>query len=266
MLKSYQRATSTFTTLLLLMVIISLNKNNFVSSQITSNNAEQVPFTSNNKVKRLTVPLDGNLNVWTQHQPTYYDIRYVRTPLDYFSSYRSYLFTGWPDYPHLQRRVPHWQAASKLTGEGIDGMIVFQPLPFSSNIRVILNATGLPPGRHALHIHTYGDISDGCQSTGEQFPNNFLGNVDAKEDGSISIAFISAFLNLFGFHGIVGRSIVIHEKPIDLNTVLNAEIISSTLPDVFASQNEEKSVGAAIACGIISIQQQQQQQQRSEQK
>lgn len=89
-----------------------------------------------------------------------------------------------------------------------------------------------------------------------------LGNVNAKEDGSVSVAFISAFLNLFGFHGIVGRSIIIHEKPIDLNTILNAEIISSALPDALASQNEEKSVGTAIACGIISVLQQQQSEQK----
>uniref|UniRef100_A0A1A9UN90 superoxide dismutase n=1 Tax=Glossina austeni TaxID=7395 RepID=A0A1A9UN90_GLOAU len=251
--------------------MLCVNVNECVSSQVSSDNAEKAHLISNNsKVKRLTVPLNGNMNIWTQQHPNYYDIPYVRTPLDYFSNYRSYLFTGWPYYPHQQRVIPRWQVGSKLNGEGIEGMIVFQPIPYSSQgVRVILNATGLPPGRHALHIHTYGDMSDGCASTGEQFPNNFLGNVNAKEDGSVSVAFVSPFLNLFGFHGIVGRSIIIHEKPIDLNTILNAEIISSALPDALASQNEEKSVGAAIACGIISVlqqQQQQQQQQESEQK
>ncbi|KAL9891257.1 sodesque isoform 1-T1 [Glossina fuscipes fuscipes] len=268
MLNSLQCATRTFALVFLIVVTILLNENECVSSQVSSDNVDQAHLISNNnKVKRLTVPLNGNMNIWTQQHPNYYDIPYVRTPMDYFSNYRSYLFTGWPHYlPYQQRVIPRWQVGSKLIGEGIEGMIAFQPLPYSSHIRVILNATGLPPGKHALHIHTYGDMGDGCTSTGEQFPNNFLGNVNAKEDGSVSVAFISPFLNLFGFHGIVGRSIIIHEKPIDLNTILNAEIISSGLPDALASQNEEKSVGAAIACGVITVLQQQQQQQQTEQK
>lgn len=53
-------------------------------------------------------------------------------------------------------------------------MITFQQLPYNNDIKVTLNATGLPVGKHALHIHTYGDLSDGCKSTGGQFPNNFV--------------------------------------------------------------------------------------------
>lgn len=58
------------------------------------------------------------------------------------------------------------------------GMISFQQLPYNSDIRVMINMTGLPPGKHALHIHTFGDISEGCKSTGGQFPNNFVSLLD----------------------------------------------------------------------------------------
>ncbi|EDW68374.1 uncharacterized protein Dvir_GJ24673 [Drosophila virilis] len=155
--------------------------------------------------------------------------------------------------------VPQWQAGAKLMGEGESasaaGMISFQQLPYNSDIRVTVNVTGLPPGKHALHIHTYGDVSEGCKSTGGQFPNNFLGNLDVKADGSISAVFMSIYLQLFGFNGIVGRSVVIHSKPIDLNTALNAEVFSSalTVPNALAYQNEEMSVGPPIACGVISL-------------
>lgn len=57
---------------------------------------------------------------------------------------------------------------------GVSGMISFQQLPYSSDIKVTINVTGLTPGKHALHIHTFGDVSDGCKSTGGQFPNNFV--------------------------------------------------------------------------------------------
>ncbi|KAH8409755.1 hypothetical protein KR222_004211 [Zaprionus bogoriensis] len=169
------------------------------------------------------------------------------------------LLSPQPAYPGYVY-VPQWQAGARLMGEGESaaaaGMISFQQLPYSSDIKVTINMTGLPPGKHALHIHTYGDVSEGCKSTGGQFPNNFLGNLDVKEDGSISAVFMSIYLQLFGFNGIVGRSIVVHSKPIDLNTALNAEVFSSSLsvvPNALAYQNEEISVGAPIACGVISL-------------
>ncbi|KAH8358765.1 hypothetical protein KR093_002269 [Drosophila rubida] len=156
--------------------------------------------------------------------------------------------------------LPQWQAGARLMGEGESaastGIITFQQLPYNSDIKVTINATGLPAGKHALHIHTYGDTSDGCKSTGGQFPNNFLGNLEVKDDGSVSSVFMSIYLQLFGFNGIIGRSIVIHSKPIDLNTALNAEVFSSSLavmPNALAYQNEELSVGAPIACGVISL-------------
>ncbi|EDW15073.1 superoxide dismutase [Cu-Zn] [Drosophila mojavensis] len=155
--------------------------------------------------------------------------------------------------------VPQWQAGAVLNGEGESagaaGMITFQQLPYNSDIKVTINITGLPPGKHALHIHTYGDVSEGCKTTGGQFPNNFLGNLEVKPDGKISAVFMSMYLQLFGFNGIVGRSVVIHSKPIDLNTALNAEVFSSALsvPNALAYQNEEMSVGEPIACGVISL-------------
>ncbi|KAM7360616.1 sodesque isoform 1-T1 [Cochliomyia hominivorax] len=216
---------------------------------------EQVKIVSGTKVKRFerfTVPLGGAVNLLQPHQPSFY---YVRPHLGYFNNFRNYFVTGWPYYYPI-RVTPQWQAGAKIMGEGIEGMITFQQLPYNNDIKVTLNATGIPAGKHALHIHTYGDLADGCKSTGGQFPNNFLGNIDVKEGGEVNVAFISVYLTLFGYNGIIGRSIVIHEKPIDLNTALNADIFSSSLhaiSDAQAFQNEENSVGEIIACGVISI-------------
>uniref|UniRef100_A0A0A1XRR5 superoxide dismutase n=1 Tax=Zeugodacus cucurbitae TaxID=28588 RepID=A0A0A1XRR5_ZEUCU len=194
--------------------------------------ADVIKVVSGTKVKRferMTVPLGGQ-----------------------FTQYPMYLGYNYGGV------VPHWQAFAKIVGEGesiINGVVTFQQMPYNGDIRVTINITGLPVGKHAIHIHTYGDIREGCKSTGGQFPNNFIGNVDTKEDGSISSVFRSPYLNLFGFNGIVGRAIVIHEKPIDINIALNAEVFSSSLQsmsDALAYQNEENSVGPAIACGVIS--------------
>ncbi|KAH8312472.1 hypothetical protein KR044_010919 [Drosophila immigrans] len=215
---------------------------------------DDVKVVSGTKVKRyerLTVPLGGVgpiiggigaaglLSPLLHPQPAYLGYAYVS---------------------QLPIPVPQWQAGARLMGEGesaaATGVITFQQLPYNSDIKVSINATGLPAGKHALHIHTYGDTSEGCKSTGGQFPNNFLGNLEVRDDGSVSSVFMSIYLQLFGFNGIIGRSIVIHSKPIDLNTALNAEVFSSSLavmPNALAYQNEEISVGAPIACGVISL-------------
>ncbi|XP_053947491.1 superoxide dismutase [Cu-Zn] [Anastrepha ludens] len=204
--------------------------NNSYSNKAAAEVVKVVSGTQVKRFERMTVPLGGELI----HHPLYFGYNYVSV-------------------------VTHWQASAKISIEGesaVSGMITFQQMPYNSDLKVTINITGLAPGKHALHIHTYGDISEGCKSTGGQFPNNFIGNIETKEDGSISAAFRSVYLNLFGFNGIIGRSIVVHEKPIDLNTALNAEVFSSSLqalPDPLAYQNEENSVGPAIACGVISI-------------
>lgn len=135
----------------------------------------------------------------------------------------------------------------------VKGMVTFEQ--WSGNyIKVTVNATGVLSGKHALHIHAFGDVTNSCKSTGYQLPGNFLGNIEAKSDGVISSSFFSTFITLFGYNGIIGRSIVIHEKPIDLNNSLNSDVFSVPIHnEVIPFQAEESYVGAPIACGIISI-------------
>lgn len=76
-----------------------------------------------------------------------------------------------------------------------------------------------------------------------------------KDDGKLEINFHSPYLSLFGPNkGIVGRSIVIHEKPIEYNRFpdIRGYPIVPTLNDQTVS-DEEMSVGAPIACGIITF-------------
>src|SRR4029078_3771397 len=68
------------------------------------------------------------------------------------------------------------------------------------NVKVLVDLTGLPPGKHGIHIHEKGDISapDLMSSGGHYNPDQHvhggrttspvhagdLGNVEAKADGS----------------------------------------------------------------------------------
>lgn len=139
----------------------------------------------------------------------------------------------------------------------------------------------MPPGKHAVHIHAYGDMKEGCKSTGPHVKNvlvnifnfnyqrsNFLsvvfmqcnifflqiGNIEVPESGTIDLTFYSSYVNLFGPRAVIGRSIVIHEKPIEFNRapdLYGVPVAPQANPVSF--QTEELAVGNMVACGIITI-------------
>lgn len=51
-------------------------------------------------------------------------------------------------------------------GDGRHGEVSFRQISPVSPTLVNINATGLPPGKHAVHIHAYGDMRERCRSTG----------------------------------------------------------------------------------------------------
>ncbi|XP_076654601.1 copper chaperone for superoxide dismutase isoform X2 [Halictus rubicundus] len=113
---------------------------------------------------------------------------------------------------------------------------------------------GLKPGKHGIHIHECGDISEGCNSVGEHFnPNNTihggpdddvnkrhigdLGNITANEVGRATFRRI---VTLIKIPDIIGRSLVITESPDDLGK-----------GDAPSSKIDGNS-GNRLACGIIA--------------
>ncbi|KAG1561409.1 hypothetical protein G6F49_001843 [Rhizopus delemar] len=108
-----------------------------------------------------------------------------------------------------------------------------------------LTVEGLSPGKHGVHIHESGDISNGWKSTGEHFnPTNVphgdlhhghlgdLGNVEVDENGWGDLIIESDRIKVWD---VIGRSIVITEKEDDL-------LPSST----------DGHSGDGLLCGIIA--------------
>ncbi|CAL5423604.1 unnamed protein product [Camellia sinensis] len=91
--------------------------------------------------------------------------------------------------------------------------------------------SGLSPGLHGFHIHSLGDTTNGCNSTGPHF-NPFekdhgapsdkerhagdLGNIVAGPDGVAEIFIKDMLIPLRGQHSILGRAVVVHADPDDL--------------------------------------------------
>lgn len=112
---------------------------------------------------------------------------------------------------------PTWKASATLTSDNaeqsVTGEINFKQWNVNSPVLIAINITGLPKGKHSVHIHAFGDVTDGCKSTGPHFRSSIIGNIETKDDEALEVTYESVGLNLFGLSGILGRSVVIHEKP-----------------------------------------------------
>ncbi len=136
-------------------------------------------------------------------------------------------------------------------GSKVHGTVTFSARKGIETLQVQVELTGLPPGKHAYHVHQYGDCSseDG-KSAGTHF--NFagssanpgekidritgdLGELEAGKDGKASASTTVARATLQGPYSILGRSVIVHENGNDPKS-----------PPMGAA-------GGRIACGVIGI-------------
>lgn len=71
----------------------------------------------------------------------------------------------------------------------------------------------------------------------------------------MDLSFYSQYIQLFGIRGVVGRAIVIHEKPIAFTQspdIYGIPVANQAIQPV-SYQTEEMAVGGTVACGIITI-------------
>ena len=59
----------------------------------------------------------------------------------------------------------------------INGLVNFEQLSSTSNIKISGSISGLPPGLYGLHVHQIGDLSNDCISSGGHF-NPFNVSID----------------------------------------------------------------------------------------
>lgn len=142
-------------------------------------------------------------------------------------------------------------ARATLVSTGVGnarGIVVFEPAPDPAFMRVKVDLRGLSPGLHGLHIHQYGDCSDGASSAGKHLnpydanhggPQSSehhvgdLGNVTANKSGETNTTLSFQHLTFKGEASIIGKAVVVHAGKDDLTT------------------SPAGRAGARIACGTI---------------
>ncbi|HEY2589422.1 MAG TPA: superoxide dismutase family protein [Tepidisphaeraceae bacterium] len=110
-------------------------------------------------------------------------------------------------------------------------------IPESEGIKIIVDVTGLTPGKHGIHVHQKADLSaPDLSSAGPHFnpggPSHHhggpddptrhagdLGNIEVDENGHGHLELMSNALSIDDPKtGVIGHSIIIHAKPDDLKT------------------------------------------------
>jgi Cu-Zn family superoxide dismutase len=146
--------------------------------------------------------------------------------------------------------------------ENIYGIVWFQQTinddhKPENETRVYGTIKGLSDGLHGFHIHTFGDLSNGCDSAGPHFnPTGQdhgslnseirhvgdMGNLESF-GGEVSFNFVVKNMSLVGPYSIIGRSVIVHADKDDLGITSNP--LSKTTGNA----------GGRIACGVIGISQ-----------
>ncbi|KAK3907898.1 Copper chaperone for superoxide dismutase [Frankliniella fusca] len=160
---------------------------------------------------------------------------------------------GGKEHKNLGAAVAMLGGESGFSAVGVHGVVRLTQIDETS---CIIDGTidGLQPGKHGLHVHECGDISNGCESVGEHFnphgvnhgsPENDqmhrhagdLGNVEAGADGRAVFRIVDPILKVWD---IIGRSIVVTDSEDDFGLTANEQ------------SKIDGNSGQRLACGIIA--------------
>lgn len=153
--------------------------------------------------------------------------------------------------PGAQEKKPVARAVATLRatkGNDVVGTVAFEEQP-NGGLKVTTDVNGLAPGKHAYHIHVLGNCSSpDAKSAGPHFAfegsslskehkhvTGDLGDLTAGETRTAKADTMLPKATLQGPYSILGRAVVIHQKPND------------------PSKPPDGAAGARLACGVIGV-------------
>ncbi|XP_023555058.1 extracellular superoxide dismutase [Cu-Zn] [Octodon degus] len=148
------------------------------------------------------------------------------------------------------------QPSSKLgTGQPrVTGLVLFRQSAPEARLEAIFDLEGFPEdatgSRRAIHVHRFGDLSQGCDSTGPhynpwstphpQHPGDF-GNFVVRPGGRLWKYQAGLPASLAGPHSIVGRALVVHAGEDDMGCGDNPASL------------ENGNAGPRLACCVVGL-------------
>ena len=134
------------------------------------------------------------------------------------------------------------------SGSKVTGTVTFTKS--GDTVQVVADITGLTPGKHAFHIHEFGDCSapdaasagshynptkkpHGAPDSAEHHVGDF-GNLEADSSGKAHLELKSKELKFSGEHSILGHAVIVHEKVDDYSQPVG-------------------NAGGRVACGVIGV-------------
>jgi len=127
----------------------------------------------------------------------------------------------------------------------ITGSVIFHQCNYQQHVTVVFDIKGPPNKEYACHIHTYGDLREGCKSLGSHWnpystthgytfdttrpshAGDLVGNITLDESGKYMFIYQDHKITLNGPLSIVGRSIVIHSGVDDIGLGGNEESLKT---------------------------------------
>ncbi|XP_007902252.1 superoxide dismutase [Cu-Zn] isoform X1 [Callorhinchus milii] len=146
--------------------------------------------------------------------------------------------------------------SSDSTGvSGVSGTVIFE---WDETEEVLIKGTisGLSPGKHGLHVCSFGNITDGYFHSGDHYnpcdkkhggPQDEerhvgdLGNVEASDSGVAEFQMHDRLLRLAGNYSVIGRTLVVTENEDDLGKGGDEQSLTTG------------NAGKGLAWGIIGI-------------
>ena len=148
----------------------------------------------------------------------------------------------------------------KNSKSSLEGSIEFHQCTKTSKTNIRINLKGFKPNKtHAIHIHEFGNLSEGCLSAGGHYNpfkknhgnykihgknrhvGDLINNITSDRNGEVHLQFEDDLVSMYSPNSIYGRSIVIHEKEDDLGLGGDKESLITG------------NAGSRIACIVIGV-------------
>src|SRR4249920_558435 len=160
--------------------------------------------------------------------------------------------------PGLRAQTPGMTAHADIKGEGITGTLTLTERKQGTGtvVEFTLDATGLKPGKHGVHLHAVGKCAPDFTAAGGHFDPGPAGNGDPDANHpfhSGDVPQLTAGANGKATMKVVTTRVTLSDGPLSLFDADGSAVIVHGNPDQGITGESKSGVsgGPRVACGVI---------------